>query len=496
MVDLIVMIVMIVFLLGMATLAFITYDKAQKERGYLAALREIPARQKSELDTVKARYSELSTLVGLKGNADFTSEAEIERMLREGSRMMAEYYTVHAPGSEESKSIAGVDQNADSKKLVPRVDATGRVEYVEEPYKTIKVGGTNIVAERIYNPTEITTLQGGIARQDDVIHKLVTTEIPNINKQRVNQGVEKSKAAGERSRGAEAAYAATNQKIRTSEEDVGKLNSDSRDYETALAQAKEAEANTAVRLTAADLRADREAAYRTATEAAEAQNAAVDAQDAYRLQSDKRRMDDSRDPDGAVFLVDDTSGYVWINIGQKSGVQLEQTFQVVRPSANLSSETQIAEIRVKELLRGNVARCRVGRSGRSTSAGDPTPGRSGRTRRSGTWGSRPFIRLLDESLRFDARSKSRPYLLRPRTRFSTRPANTSGPTSSTFKERDSKAEMTSPAGPAGAAMIFRPGLDFRINRIASFKYSFHFSPARFPSGSFNNSNTTWSGKSR
>jgi hypothetical protein len=359
MVDLIVMIVMIVFLLGMATLAFITYDKAQKERGYLAALREIPARQKSELDTVKARYSELSTLVGLKGNADFTSEAEIERMLREGSRMMAEYYTVHAPGSEESKSIAGVDQNADSKKLVPRVDATGRVEYVEEPYKTIKVGGTNIVAERIYNPTEITTLQGGIARQDDVIHKLVTTEIPNINKQRVNQGVEKSKAAGERSRGAEAAYAATNQKIRTSEEDVGKLNSDSRDYETALAQAKEAEANTAVRLTAADLRADREAAYRTATEAAEAQNAAVDAQDAYRLQSDKRRMDDSRDPDGAVFLVDDTSGYVWINIGQKSGVQLEQTFQVVRPSANLSSETQIAEIRVKELLRGNVARCRV-----------------------------------------------------------------------------------------------------------------------------------------
>jgi NAD-dependent DNA ligase len=40
-------------------------------------------------------------------------------------------------------------------------------------------------------------------------------------------------------------------------------------------------------------------------------------------------------------------------------VQLEQTFQVVRPSANLSSETQIAEIRVKELLRGNVARCRV-----------------------------------------------------------------------------------------------------------------------------------------
>jgi hypothetical protein len=343
----------------MATLAFITYDKAQKERGYLAALREIPARQKSELDTVKARYSELSTLVGLKGNADFTSEAEIERMLREGSRMMAEYYTVHAPGSEESKSIAGVDQNADSKKLVPRVDATGRVEYVEEPYKTIKVGGTNIVAERIYNPTEITTLQGGIARQDDVIHKLVTTEIPNINKQRVNQGVEKSKAAGERSRGAEAAYAATNQKIRTSEEDVGKLNSDSRDYETALAQAKEAEANTAVRLTAADLRADREAAYRTATEAAEAQNAAVDAQDAYRLQSDKRRMDDSRDPDGAVFLVDDTSGYVWINIGQKSGVQLEQTFQVVRPSANLSSETQIAEIRVKELLRGNVARCRV-----------------------------------------------------------------------------------------------------------------------------------------
>jgi hypothetical protein len=359
MVDLIVMIVMIVFLLGMATLAFLTYDKAQKERGYLAALREIPARQKSELDTVKARYSELSTLIGFKGNADFTSEAQIDRMLREGSRVMADYYTVAAPGSEESKSITGADANAQSKRLVPRTNAVGEVEYVEEPYTTIKVGGTNIVAERIYNPAEVTTLQGGIARQDDVIHKLVTTEIPNVNKQRVNQGVEKAKAAGERTRSAEEAYAATNQKIRSSEEDVGKLNENSRDFEAALAQAKEAEANTALRLTAADLRADREEAYRTATEAAEAQNEAVDAQDAYRLQADKRRTDDSRDPDGAVFLVDDTSGYVWINIGQKSGVQLEQTFQVVRPSANLSSETQIAEIRVKELLRGNVARCRV-----------------------------------------------------------------------------------------------------------------------------------------
>ncbi len=359
MVDLIVMIVMIVFLLGMATLAFITYDKAQKERGYLAALKEIPARQKSELDTVKARYSELSALIGLKGNADFTSEAEIDRMLKEGSRMIAEYYTVAAPGSEESKQITGVQDNAESTKLVRRTNAAGQVEYVEERYTTRKVGGTNISHDRIYNPTETTSLQAGILKQDEVIHKLVTTEIPNINKQRVNQGVEKSKAAGERTRRAEEAYAATNQKIRASEEDVARLNETSRDNENALAQAKESEANTAVRLTAADIRADREEAFRTSLEAAEAQNDAVNAQDSYRLQADKRRMDDSRDPDGTVFLVDDTSGYVWINIGQRAGVQLEQTFQVVRPNANLSSETHIAEIRVKELLRGNVARCRV-----------------------------------------------------------------------------------------------------------------------------------------
>src|SRR5690606_15090873 len=89
MVDLIVMIVMIVFLLGMATLAWLTYDKAQKERSYLAALREIPAKQRAEIDSVRARYADLSSLIGFKGHADFTSPDEIAHLLEEGAQLAA-----------------------------------------------------------------------------------------------------------------------------------------------------------------------------------------------------------------------------------------------------------------------------------------------------------------------------------------------------------------------------------------------------------------------
>jgi hypothetical protein len=60
-----------------------------------------------------------------------------------------------------------------------------------------------------------------------------------------------------------------------------------------------------------------------------------------------------------VFLADEDSGSVWIDIGQRTGLHVGQTFQVVRPDASRSSEVQIGEIRVKQLLEGNVARCHV-----------------------------------------------------------------------------------------------------------------------------------------
>jgi hypothetical protein len=107
------------------------------------------------------------------------------------------------------------------------------------------------------------------------------------------------------------------------------------------------------------VRGNREAAFAKLRDTAAARQAAIDKQRQYRLKADFRRLDDSRDPDGFIFLVDRKSGWVWINIGQRSDVRLNQTFQVVRSEASRSSELPIGEIRVKEILQGNIARCRV-----------------------------------------------------------------------------------------------------------------------------------------
>ena len=60
-----------------------------------------------------------------------------------------------------------------------------------------------------------------------------------------------------------------------------------------------------------------------------------------------------------MFLVDSVSGWVWINIGQKSDVRLDMSFQVLRADSATSSLMPIGEIRVKEILKGNIARCRI-----------------------------------------------------------------------------------------------------------------------------------------
>ncbi|MHC4841708.1 MAG: BRCT domain-containing protein, partial [Planctomycetota bacterium] len=81
--------------------------------------------------------------------------------------------------------------------------------------------------------------------------------------------------------------------------------------------------------------------------------------DEYRLKSNARTTDDSRDVDGAIFQVDEESGWVWINIGKASDVRLNSTFQVLRADTSNSAEISIGEVRVKELLNRNMARCRV-----------------------------------------------------------------------------------------------------------------------------------------
>ena len=75
MVDLIVMVLMIVLLLGVSVLAFIAFDRAKKEEIYVAKMRELPAAQSAEMDATKAKFAQVSSLIGFKGNADFSSPA-------------------------------------------------------------------------------------------------------------------------------------------------------------------------------------------------------------------------------------------------------------------------------------------------------------------------------------------------------------------------------------------------------------------------------------
>lgn len=71
-----------------------------------------------------------------------------------------------------------------------------------------------------------------------------------------------------------------------------------------------------------------------------------------------RAETDDLDFDGKVMMVDENSGYVFINLGYDDGVQLEQTFTVLRPSAQ-SGHRIVAAIRIKEVISESVSRCRI-----------------------------------------------------------------------------------------------------------------------------------------
>ncbi|MCG3183389.1 MAG: hypothetical protein ICCCNLDF_01486 [Planctomycetes bacterium] len=354
MVDLIVMIVMIVFLLGMGTLAFLTYDKAQKEKQYLAALREIPARQSAELDSVKARYAEVSMYIGFRGEAAYSSPEAIQQLLNEGSQVVADYYVVD-PVEGQAAPLQGTRSTTIKVRLYDKESG----QWTEKELPISQVEGTRRNSTKIYEAQDVLTIQHALGRQDEVINSLVTRYIPNVQAQRKSQKDEKDRSAGRKASESSNKYGEVSTEIETANSDMKTKQEEVASSEQRLAEAMKKENETYLKLDSDSVREAREAAFAAAREAAVARREARKAMEAYRLQSDKRRIDDTRDPDGAIFLVDKKSGYVWINIGQQSDVRKNQTFQVLRADASRNSEVPIGEIRVQEVMRGNIARCRV-----------------------------------------------------------------------------------------------------------------------------------------
>lgn len=352
--DLIIMIVMIVFLLAMGVLAFLTYDKAQKERTYIAALREIPARQQAEIDSVRARYAELCTHIGFKGEAQYSSPEQIEMMLKDGTRLIADYYNVPAVPAEDASQLSGTESGT-ATVLERQEDGS----WKEKKVPASQVRNTSRNGKPLYQEGEVRTLEGAVGRQDQLIDKLVTEHIPRVRDHRVKQRELRDAKSAVRTTDSAQQFKDAADAMSAADEQMKGRHEELVDRENELARALVEENDALKSLDSETVRETRERAFAMSREAAKARHAAVESQEAYRVQADKRRRDDSRDPDGFVFLVDERSGWVWISIGQRSGVQLEQTFQVVRPDNSRNSELQIGEVRVKELLRGDIARCRV-----------------------------------------------------------------------------------------------------------------------------------------
>jgi len=341
--DLIVMIVMIVFLLGMGTLAFFAYDKQQAEKAYVARLRQVPARQKAEIDATKARYAEVCANIGFKGDADYSSPVAIREMLKLGGETVADFYEMQ--GTDEKGSVVGTK--------------TAQRKIGEKNVNVGMVDKTRINQQKIWEFADNVTLHRALGAQDDAISQLVGSHIPKIRSQRVAQRKYRDDAAADRVTKSDEAYAKTKSNMEAADAAIQAKSQTVSEKETEAGEVSAEEYAAFASLDSDTIRTNRENAFAKLRDTAEARRKAVDLQRQYRLKADSRRFDDSRDPDGYVFLVDRKSGWVWINIGQRNDVRLNQTFQVLRADASRSSELPIGEIRVKEIMEGNVARCRV-----------------------------------------------------------------------------------------------------------------------------------------
>jgi hypothetical protein len=347
MVDLIVMIVLIVFLLGMGTLAFLTYDRAQKEGQLVAALHEIPARQQAEIDAVRARFAEVSALIGFRGETGFSSPQAIAALLEAGSELVAEYYFLQ--GDVTDTRLTGTRaQNVNVRRAGQRESAS-----------VLMVNTTSRNDSPLYDTATVQNLQAAIGRVDDMINRLVDVYTPRIAREFEQQGEALQQERARVTRELEEAFQSVDADIenaRNSHND--KLGELARE-QGALSSARAREADALATLDGPGVREARERAFLAAVEAARARGASLEMQEAYRLQEAKRRLDSSRDPDGVVMAVSERSGYVWINIGQLADVKVNQTFQVLRADTGRAGESAIAEIRVVEVLENNISRCRV-----------------------------------------------------------------------------------------------------------------------------------------
>jgi hypothetical protein len=308
------------------------------------------ARQSAELDATRARYADVSSRIGFKGDGEFSSHEAIRGLLALGGKTMAAYNQITSEKADQKGEVRGTKQ-------VPlKFTINGKQE-------SINVGQVDVGAKRvdepIYDNSGSMNLHGAIGAQDFLITQLVGTHNKNVRDQRIKQRQFRDDAATERRTETDKAAAAVNASRESSDTAMKERAVALSGAEAREATARRSEIAAFMALDSADIRARRENAFAKLKDTALARKRAIESQADYRRRADSRRYDDSRDTDGFVFLVDQRSGWLWINIGQQEDVRLNQTFQVVRADAGKSGLIQVAEVRVKEVLQGNVARCRV-----------------------------------------------------------------------------------------------------------------------------------------
>lgn len=347
--DLVVMIVLIVFLLGMGTLAFFAYDKSQAERNYLARLKDLPVRQAAERDATRAQYAQLSELIGFKGEGNYSSHQQIRELLRHGSAFTPAFYRLNV----EDASVKGSVQ--DTRRETRKFESGGQSSEVT----TGAVKQTALNDKKIFEHRNDFNLYRAISAVDLVINELAGTHVPRLQAARESQRKLRDEAAVRTREGVSKAVSTVDTAIETANRTLAEANNTLASQETALAQGMRREYEAYAGLDSPEMRQAREDAFAKLRDTATARAKAALMQANYRRRADSRRYDDSRDPDGSIFLVSRASGYVWIDIGQKQDVRLNQTFQVIRAEAGSVGYQQVAEIRVVEVMQGNVARCRV-----------------------------------------------------------------------------------------------------------------------------------------
>ncbi len=349
-VDLIVMILMIVLLLGLGALAFFAWDGAQKDETYVARLRELPPRQQAEHEATKAKLSELSAYIGFQGESAYSSPDALKSALESGARVVPDYYEFTG---------GNVDTKGEIKGVTYRTVRVKNAEGDEVDVRIPVVNNTQRNGKQIYEYNSTMTMWRAIGEQDDKINQLVSQHIPKITQQRVNQRKWRDDAAKTGAGEVDSAIKDVKDAISDSDSAVKGSNQEMADAEAQLADSQSKAHDAYKELEGVDVKTKREEAFAKMREIEDSVRNAEKWQDWYRYKADGRREDDGGEPDGTVFLADKVSGWVWIDIGQRQDVRINQVFTVIRADATQPSVRDIGQIRVKEVMKGNICRCRV-----------------------------------------------------------------------------------------------------------------------------------------